>query len=90
MLNNAVADLRPTDGCDLNREPKPRRRRGVQPTPRPRRSRWLAAALAPRAGSALAEVLGNYTAVFAVLAGIGAGAVLLAAVESAPAPDDRH
>ena len=50
----------------------------------------LAAALAPWAGSALAEVLGSYAAVFAALAGIAVVAVLLAAAESFQAPEARR
>ena len=49
----------------------------------------LAAALAPWAGSAMAEVLGSYAAVFAALAGIAVVALLLAAVEPSQAPEGR-
>jgi hypothetical protein len=50
----------------------------------------LAAASHPGAGSALAEALSSYAAVFAALAGVGAVAVLQAAVKSRQAPEARH
>lgn len=55
------------------------------------RTRTLLVLGACAAGTALlAAVPGSYAAVFALLAGIGAVAVVLAAVESPPAPDDHR